>query len=77
MTPRGGIRPGAGRPRVGREVKISIRESDEARATDRGQTLAARVRLGLDVLGAVEDGETLATVREMINGPKQGVRQGR
>ena len=78
MTPRGGKRDGAGRPRIGREVKIAIRESDEARAIAAGIDLAVYTRRALDVLAAVEDGAGIAAVRKIAAvAEREAAREGR
>ncbi len=51
----------------GKIVPILFRESDAARAAERGHPIAARVRCGLDLLAAIEDGATLATLRRIAS----------
>lgn len=72
----GGARPGAGRKPTtgpGDLVRAHLTESDRARAAARGQTLAARVRLGLDVIAAVEDGAGIAAVRAIVQTNSPGM----
>lgn len=58
-----------GQPRIGRPVRITVREQDEARAKAAGLTLAAYTRRALDVLAALEDGAGLATLRQIAGAP--------
>ena len=68
-----------GQPRIGRPVRVTIRESDEARALSLGESIASFVRTSIDVRCALLDGATLATLRKIATSceEREAAREGR